>query len=66
MPNPHGNPESLKSFPRVTDEPLSKKPLCVKVEQSIDDAVRSLPNPSDWLRRVITEAVKKELQHPNE
>jgi len=51
------NPKNLTPFPSVTKQPLAKKPLCVKVEVDIDEFVRSLPNPSGWLRDVITKAV---------
>lgn len=63
MPNPKGNPESLKSFPKVTDEPLAKAPVCVKLTERIDSLVRLLPpaERSAWIRRVVTEAAEKEL-----
>jgi hypothetical protein len=35
--------------------------MTVKLLESIDAAVRSLPNRSAWLRRVITEAAQREL-----
>ena len=47
----------------MPDEPLARKPLAVKVGQSVHDAVVSL-NQRDritWLRRVITEAAQREL-----
>ncbi|NJR54525.1 MAG: hypothetical protein HC768_07860 [Acaryochloris sp. CRU_2_0] len=40
---------------------LSKRPLSVMVPVEIDAAVRSLPQKAAWLRRVITEAAKREL-----
>jgi hypothetical protein len=40
---------------------FSRVPLSAYVEKPIDAVVRSLPNRSEWLRRVITEAAKREL-----
>jgi hypothetical protein len=40
---------------------LAKRPLAVKVIEEVDAAVRSLPEQAAWLRRVITEAAKREL-----
>jgi len=48
-------------------EPLSKRQLQVKVPESIIQALEVLPS-SDrgkWLRRVITEAVERELIKTN-
>jgi hypothetical protein len=44
-----------------TTEPLAEKLLCVRLTQSVDEAVRSLPNMSVWVRKVITEAAQREL-----
>jgi hypothetical protein len=35
--------------------------LSARVEEDIDTLVRQLPNRSEWLRRVITEAAQREL-----
>jgi hypothetical protein len=48
--------ENLKPMPRLGAEPLAAKPLCVKVAKPVDEAVRSLDNPSAWLREIITQA----------
>jgi len=42
-------------------EKLASQMLAVRVTESIDAAVRALPEKSAWLRRVITEAAKREL-----
>lgn len=42
------------------DEPLGK-PVCVALPLEVDEAVRSLPDRSAWLRRVISEAAEREL-----
>ena len=40
---------------------LAKKAVSVKLPKDTDRAVRSLPHMAAWLRRVITEAAKREL-----
>jgi len=52
--------DNLKHFEPMGDESLAKQPLCVKVSPKVDLAIRALPNKSDWLRRVITDAAFKE------
>jgi hypothetical protein len=76
MPKPKGTPGGNRfavqtaeflahQKPRPADLPegveLATKTLGVKLPVHIDAAVRSLPNRSEWLRRVITEAVEREL-----
>lgn len=50
-------------FKQIGDKPLSPKlpPINVRLPSEIDAFVRPLPNRSEWLRRVITEAVEREL-----
>lgn len=60
MPRKGGVPQNLKDT-RAGDEPMAEKPLTVRVPVDVDAAVRALDKPSDWLRRVITEAARKEL-----
>jgi hypothetical protein len=43
-----------------TTEPLAERKVQVRLTQSIDAYVRSLPSMSAWLRKVITEAVQRE------
>jgi GTP1/Obg family GTP-binding protein len=59
------NSKNLTPFPSVTSRPLAKKPSCVKVEVEIDEFVRSLSNPSRWLRDIITRAVKERNSAPD-
>jgi hypothetical protein len=40
---------------------LAEIALSARVEKPIDALVRALPNRSEWLRRVITEAAQREL-----
>jgi hypothetical protein len=67
---PKGNPNPVltpgvmaNQFKRGDDsvEPMAKQNIQLRLTQSIDAAVRSLPNRSAWLRRVITEAAQLEL-----
>jgi hypothetical protein len=53
--------DNLQPFKPEGETALASQPLCVKVNREIDAKVRSLPNKSTWLRRVITEAVLREL-----
>jgi hypothetical protein len=53
--------DNLQPFKPEGETALASQPLCVKVNREIDAKVRSLPNKSTWLRRVITEAVQREL-----
>jgi hypothetical protein len=43
------------------DEALSRQNLAVKLPLKIDALVRSLPNRSAWMRRVLVEAAEREL-----
>jgi hypothetical protein len=40
---------------------LASKPISVLLNKEIDAVIRALPDRSDWLRRVITEAAQREL-----
>jgi hypothetical protein len=68
MPKGNPNPVITPAFEKArfkrsdpSTEALSDKLLCVRLTQSVDTAVRSLPNMSTWVRRVITEAAQREL-----
>jgi hypothetical protein len=61
MRNPNPQTAHLVPYPKIFDEPLAPIALSAKVPQNIDAAVRALPNRSEWLRRVITEAAQREL-----
>jgi hypothetical protein len=60
--------DQLIPLPRCDDStaPLADGQLQVRVFKDIDAAVRSLPNRSAWLRRVITEAAQRELMGGDE
>jgi hypothetical protein len=63
MANPNPPIEYLRPIQRHDDttEPLATVGLIARVPIPIDALVRSLPNRSAWLRRVITEAAQREL-----
>jgi hypothetical protein len=63
MPNPNPKTEYLKPVVRQdsTTDQLATTNTAVRLPIDIDTAVRSLPNRSAWLRRVITEAARREL-----
>jgi hypothetical protein len=52
--------DNLKHFEPMENESLARQPLCVKLPVKVASAIRELPNKSDWLRRVITDAAFKE------
>ncbi len=68
MVNPNPKLENLKALPRSdnTTTLLAKEILGVRVAADIDAVVRSLPNRSAWLRRIITEAAQRELMKGDE
>jgi hypothetical protein len=68
-PNPVITPEFERNKFRRADgdsEPLADKLLSVRLTKSVDEAVRSLPNMSLWVRRVLSEAVQRELMKDGE
>ncbi|MBW4550183.1 MAG: hypothetical protein KME35_03595 [Aphanocapsa sp. GSE-SYN-MK-11-07L] len=48
-------------MPRLEIEPLAGKALFVKVAPDVDALMKSLPNRSESLKWVITEAAEKKL-----
>jgi hypothetical protein len=52
--------ENGRFIPR--DKPTAQ-PVCVALTYDIDEVVRQIPNRSEWLRRVITEAAQRELMN---
>lgn len=49
------------TFTQVGEEPLSKQVVGVRLPESIHALIQTLPNRTEWLRRVITEAAQREL-----
>ncbi|PSF34963.1 hypothetical protein C7H19_18335 [Aphanothece hegewaldii CCALA 016] len=62
MSNPNPKTDQLKPYQvKALSEPLAAKPLTVRVSVEVDEAIRSLPNKAEWMRRVLTEAASEEL-----
>ena len=55
---PRGQTEHLKKEQYTVQgkRPLSKTPLTVRVPEDVDEYIRSLPNRSEWLQKIITDA----------
>jgi hypothetical protein len=54
-------------FKPLSDEPMAERALSVRVARDVDEAVRAVPDRASWLRRVITEAARRELMgEPND
>ncbi len=58
--------DNLQPFKPIRESALADKPLCVKIDRSIDAAIRAIPNRSEWLRNIIEEAAVKEGIFSNE
>jgi hypothetical protein len=56
------NPNPVCKFERKHNVPLAKENVTVRLPVEIDSFVRSLPNRTEWLRRVITEAAEREVE----
>lgn len=57
-----------KQFKRLNpdSEPLASRQIQVRLPESIDAIVRKVPDKATWLRRIITEAAKRELMEGSE
>lgn len=56
-----GNPNPKQKLkPRVYEQTMAEIPLSVRVSVDVAKYVRSLSNRTEWLRRVISEAVERE------
>lgn len=65
-PNPIQTEEFLRQQYKaqgevLSDKPLSKKAIAVRLPEDIDALVRSQADGAAWLRRVIVEAARREL-----
>lgn len=61
---PLQNPNQQSSggtFTQIGEEPLSKQVIGIRLPESIHALVATLPERSEWLRRVIVEAAQREL-----
>jgi hypothetical protein len=60
--------QRIKPIGDMPNEPLGEKPLAVRVGKSVYESVSSLDQRDriNWLRRVITDAAKRELMKGEE
>ena len=54
--------DQLTRYKTTCTEKLAKKPISVVLPEETDNFVRSLPNRTDWLRKVIEDASRKEKE----
>jgi hypothetical protein len=60
-PNPVAPPAFIAAqFTRVSDEPMAKTNVQVRLPESVDSVVRKLPNRSAFIRAAITEKLERE------
>jgi hypothetical protein len=59
MPNPKGNPESLRPFESERDEPLSTT-ISFRASESMKEAVKAQQDPPEFCRRAIQKALDEE------
>lgn len=53
----------LTRFKPAGDEALASKPIAVYLPKHLDEYVRAKPNRADWLRQVIGEAIRREIEN---
>lgn len=41
-------------------EPMAERPICVRLPKDLDEAVRALPNRTEFLRDAIARALKEQ------
>lgn len=58
----NARPNHSTRFRPAGATPLSDRSVSVKLPVEVDAFVRALPEPSEWLRRVICEAAEKESE----
>ncbi|MBD2611520.1 hypothetical protein H6G94_09585 [Nostoc punctiforme FACHB-252] len=61
MPNPKGNPESLKPIKSDREEPLTQN-LNFRVTEKMKEEVKAQDDPPEFCRRAIQEALDKNKQ----
>ncbi|MBH8561429.1 hypothetical protein I8748_04415 [Nostoc sp. CENA67] len=56
MPNPKGNPESLKPFTTDREEPLTER-LNLRITKTMKEEVQQQEDPPEFCRRAIQKAL---------
>ena len=57
--------DNLEPFKPMGDEPLARRPICVKLPNELDKAIRSLPDTSAWIRSVLEAAAREKGIYPS-
>ncbi|MEH1891483.1 MAG: hypothetical protein V7K92_19195 [Nostoc sp.] len=58
MPNPKGNPKSLKPFTTDREEPLTEK-MNIRMTKEMKEEVQQQENPPEFCREAIQEKLDK-------
>lgn len=61
MPNPKGNPESLKPIKSEREEPLTTT-LSFRVTESMKEEVKAKDDPPEFCRRAIQKALDEDQE----
>jgi hypothetical protein len=61
MPNPKGNPESLKPFTTDREEPLTER-LNLRITKTMKEEVQQQEDPPEFCRRAIQKALDENNQ----
>jgi len=48
----------IRSKP-IGEKPLSKKTMTIRLDEETDQKLREIPNKNEFIRKVLSEAVKK-------
>lgn len=59
----NSQPRIQGKFATINEEPLSRKVTGVRLPISLHQWVNDKPNRTDWVRKVIVEAARKEMQN---
>ncbi|BAZ51818.1 hypothetical protein NIES4103_44760 [Nostoc sp. NIES-4103] len=59
MPNPRGNPESLKPFTTDREEPLTEK-MNIRMTKTMKQEVQQQENPPEFCRQAIQKALDEQ------
>ncbi|MBH8561144.1 hypothetical protein I8748_02940 [Nostoc sp. CENA67] len=59
MPNPKGNPESLKPFTTDREEPMTTS-ISFRCTESMKEEVKAHDDPAEFCRRAIQKALDEE------
>lgn len=58
-----GNPHPKHKYTSFNSEPMSERPIAVRLPIRLEDYVRSLPDRTEWLRKAIARQVEEDLKN---